>query len=146
MFIPHKLSIKQSICNCRRFPALRVRVRRLLSHDCILIYPHNCSLIVSMTVPTTIPWLFPRQSSSGPTHPGSYDGVSLTIVPVKSLTSSRSWSPPNVFVELHYLKLASYPQSTQTLLQYQIVVLCRPTGTSQGSTAPQLQGWYGNSC
>ena len=118
------------ICSCSRLcrPYASGIVRHLLSHDC-----------------------FSHQSSSGPTRPGSYDGVLFSrlfpyslvltivsmIVPVKSLTSSRSRRPPNVFVELHYLQLASYSQSTQTLLQYQIIVLCRRTGTSK---AVQLRG------
>ena len=43
-------------------------------------------------------------------------------------------------MELQYLKLASYPQSTQTLLQYQIVVLCRRTGTSNSVQLPSFRG------
>ena len=92
----------------------------------VLNYLHNCSLIVSMTVPMIVPMTVPL--------------IVSMIVPVKSLTSSRSRRPPNVFVEMHYLKLASYPQSTQTLLQYQIVVLCRRTGSSKAVQLPGSRG------
>ena len=61
---------------------------------------------------------------------------------LKSLTSSRSRRPPEVFVELHYVK--SSPATHKALKPYynndQIVILCRRTGTSRAAQLPSSRG------